>query len=171
MFSKLWHDALSYPFSALTLFVRRQVRTPACKPRSNNSQTFCGPGPTWSNSGKIDRLNSWQCTHQCLSTVHRFYIIISESHCIILLHRQQLPRPQSNTPHPQVTRDFGTRTLWYQDISVPLKWSRSQGPRSHGVNWPPLFQLLGPLDPSLFVGFTCAQSVAVVIHSFITCAP
>jgi len=35
---------------------------------------------------------------------------------------------------------------------------------------PPLFQVRGPymvLDPSLFVVFTCAQSVAVVIHSFI----
>ena len=34
----------------------------------------------------------------------------------------------------------------------------------------PLFHLRGPhmvLDPSLFVMFTCAQSVAVVIHSFI----
>ena len=50
---------------------------------------------------------------------------------------------------------------------------RTQGPRSHGVqgvNGSPLFQVRGPhmaLDPSLFVVFTCAQSVAVVIHSFI----
>jgi len=46
-----------------------------------------------------------------------------------------------------------------------------QGPRSHGVqgvNWPPTFSGAGStLDPSLFVVFTCAQSVAVVIHSFI----
>jgi len=39
---------------------------------------------------------------------------------------------------------------------------------SRGSIDPPLFQVRGPhmaLDPSLFVVFTCAQSVAVVIHS------
>ena len=46
-----------------------------------------------------------------------------------------------------------------------------QGPRSHGVNFdPPLLQVRGPhtdhLDPSLFVAFTCAQSVGPS-HSFI----
>ena len=41
---------------------------------------------------------------------------------------------------------------------------------SRGSIDPPLFQVRGPhmaLDPSLFDVFTCAQFVAVVIHSFI----
>jgi len=44
--------------------------------------------------------------------------------------------------------------------------AESWGP---GGQLPPLFQVCGPLmvlDPSLFAVFTCAQSVAVVIHSF-----
>ena len=43
-------------------------------------------------------------------------------------------------------------------------------PRGPGGQLTPLFQVRGPhtaLDPSLFVVCTCAQSVAVVIHSFI----
>ena len=42
-------------------------------------------------------------------------------------------------------------------------------PRRPGGQLTPLFQVRGPhmgLDPSFFVVFTCAQSVAVDIHSF-----
>ena len=51
-----------------------------------------------------------------------------------------------------------------------LTASGATEPRGPGGQLTPLFQVQGPhmsLDPSLFVVFTCAQSVVVVIHSFI----